>query len=80
MTGGVWAIRGDTADRIDHTGLVGAGVALVLAVAVPAGRGMQGGGWAVLGAAFLLLLTAWALYLVAFTYWIAGVDHEAHND
>ena len=44
------------------------------AVAVRAARGLRGGGWALMGAAVIILLAAWILYFVAFSFWIARVD------
>ena len=49
-------------------------VAPARAVAVRATRGLRGGGWALVGVAVFFLLTAWLIYMVAFSYWLAEVD------
>lgn len=49
-------------------------VAPARALAVRAGRGLRGGGWALMGVAVLILLAAWVVFFVAMGYWFARID------
>ena len=49
-------------------------VAPARAVAIRTARGLRGGGWALMGAAALILLMAWILYMVAAGYWLSRID------
>ena len=44
------------------------------ALAVRAGRGLRGGGWALMGIAVFILLVAWVVFFVAMGYWFARID------
>ena len=44
------------------------------AVAVKAASGLRGGGWALTGVAMFILLAAWILYFVTFSFWIGRID------
>ena len=57
--------------------LVAVGVVVVAparALAVRAGRGLRGGGWALMGIAVFILLVAWVVFFVAMGYWFARID------
>ena len=49
-------------------------VAPARAVAVRAGRGLRGAGWALMGGAVLILLAAWVVFFVAASSWMARID------
>ena len=57
--------------------LVALGVVVVAparALALRAGRGLRGGGWALMGVAVLVLLGAWLVFFVAMGFWFARID------